>query len=290
MLTQNQIDEIANEIILRLREKRENQPTQECPEVELPQISKESDLRSESNKNKILVNQPVMRDELIRMKSKTPARIGIGKNGARLKTNTLLTLRADHAAAKDAVRKDVDAAFLEKMRLFTLQTKCRSRDEFLTRPDLGRTFDAGERAKLHEMCIENPDVQIYAADGLSSTAVMSNLENILPAIMDGLSTANLKTGTPFFVKYGRVGSMDCISEELHAKVTCVLLGERPGLATSESMSAYIAYEAQVGMPESRRTVVSNIHARGINSVEAGAYIAEAIEKIYKAKASGVELR
>lgn len=84
--------------------------------------------------------------------------------------------------------------------------------------------------------------------------------------------------------------MDQISEALNATVTCVLLGERPGLATAESMSAYIAYRATVGMPEARRTVVSNIHSRGIPAVEAGAYIVDVIEKILEAKASGVELK
>ncbi len=83
--------------------------------------------------------------------------------------------------------------------------------------------------------------------------------------------------------------MDEISELLDAEVTCVLLGERPGLSTAESMSAYLAYRATVGMPESRRTVVSNIHRDGINSVEAGAYVAEIIHTMLEKKASGVDL-
>ena len=69
-----------------------------------------------------------------------------------------------------------------------------------------------------------------------------------------------------------------------------MIGERPGLGSAESMSAYIAYNARVGMPEARRTVVSNIHKDGINAVEAGAYIVDLIRKIYDAKASGVELQ
>jgi len=84
--------------------------------------------------------------------------------------------------------------------------------------------------------------------------------------------------------------MDPISEMLDAKVTCVLIGERPGLATAESMSVYIAYEARIGMPESRRTVVSNIHSRGTPAVEAGAYLVDLLNEIFTARASGVELR
>ncbi len=84
--------------------------------------------------------------------------------------------------------------------------------------------------------------------------------------------------------------MDIISETLASEVTCLLIGERPGLATAKSMSAYIAYKASVGMIESRRTVISNIHDGGINAVEAGAYIADVIKKMLELKVSGVDLK
>jgi ethanolamine ammonia-lyase small subunit len=185
---------------------------------------------------------------------------------------------------------DVDPALLEKLGLFSVQTLCTDKNQFLTRPDLGRRFSDETLRELQSKCQKNVDVQIYASDGLSSTAIKANLENILPAIMDGLKSKGLSVGTPFYVRFGRVGTEDAISEALGCKVVCVLIGERPGLATAESMSAYIAYNATVGMPEARRTVVSNIHSGGIAAVEAGAYIADMIEKIYKAKKSGVELQ
>lgn len=229
-------------------------------------------------------------DGLERMMKRTPARIGVGNCGARLKTQTMLTLRADHAAARDAVFKDVSQELLDRMDLFTVPTCCTDKDNFLKRPDMGRVFPEESVKIISERCRHGVDVQIYAADGLSSTAIEANLENILPIIKEGLEAAGLSVGTPFFVKNGRVAAMDQISEILDAKVTCVLIGERPGLATAESMSAYIAYRATVGMPEARRTVVSNIHRRGIPAVEAGAYIVDVIGKILEAKASGVELR
>ena len=140
-----------------------------------------------------------------------------------------------------------------------------------------------------QRCIKKPDVQIYVADGLSSTAVEANLNKILPVLIITLQQKGLTVGTPFYLRYGRVGSQEHVAEVLGAKVVCVLLGERPGLATAESMSAYIAYNAYVGMPESKRTVVSNIHKDGTAAVEAGAYVAEVIEKILEQKASGVDL-
>ena len=109
-------------------------------------------------------------------------------------------------------------------------------------------------------------------------------------ILQGLKSSGVKVGTPFFLKYGRVGSMDEVSELIGADVTCVLIGERPGLITATSMSAYIAYKATVGMPEARRTVVSNIHSAGTNPAEAGAHIADIIKLILEKKTSGTELK
>ena len=109
-------------------------------------------------------------------------------------------------------------------------------------------------------------------------------------VEEGLKEKGLTTGTPIFVKYGRVGAQDRISELVGAKVVCSFIGERPGLATAESMSAYIAYHAKVGMPEARRTVVSNIHKDGVPAVEAGAYIVELLALILEKQASGEELK
>ena len=226
---------------------------------------------------------------LLRMKSRTTARIGVGRAGPRLNTQTMLTLRADHAKARDAVFADVDPALIQSLGLFTVQTTCEDKDTYVTRPDLGRQLSETAVQTLKERCVHNPDVQIYAADGLSSTAIQANLANILPVITDSLKAKGLKVGTPFFLRFGRVGSEEYVAELLGAKVVCVLIGERPGLATAESMSAYIAYQAYVGMPEAKRTVVSNIHKDGTAAVEAGAYVAEVICKILEQQASGIDL-
>lgn len=247
------------------------------------------DITSSESRAVLLLKDPEDYDALIRMKSKTTARIGVGRAGGRLNTRTMITLRADHAAAKDAVFLDVGEEIIKRLGLFEIQTKCADKNTFLTRPDLGRSFSDDAIKEIKTRCRPNPDVQIYLSDGLSSTAINANAEKILPAITEGLTSRGISVGTPFFVRFGRVGAQEEIAEALGAKVVCVLIGERPGLATSESMSAYITYEARVGMPESRRTVVSNIHSGGTAAVEAGAYIAELIEKILNAKASGVDL-
>lgn len=259
--------------------------------IVLPSVSDSTcqDITSAECKAAPLLENPKDPEALERMIKRTTARIGVGKAGPRLKTQTLLALRADHAQARDAVMKDVDPKILEDAELFTVQTLCEDKNAFITRPDLGRQLSPEAVQTLQQRCIRNPDVQIYISDGLSSTAVEANLNKILPAITEALQSKGLKVGTPFYLRFGRVGAQEHIAEILGAKVVCVLLGERPGLATAESMSAYITYNAYVGMPESKRTVVSNIHRDGTAAVEAGAYVAEVIAKILEQKASGVDL-
>lgn len=247
------------------------------------------DITSPECKARPLLDHPQDAEALERMIKRTTARIGVGRAGPRLKTQTLLALRADHAQARDAVMKDVDPRVLEDAGLFCVQSLCEDKDTYITRPDLGRQLSPEAVRTLKEKCIPNPDVQIYISDGLSSTAVEANARKILPVITEALQSKGLKVGTPFYLRFGRVGAQEHIAETLGAKVVCTLLGERPGLATAESMSAYITYNAYVGMPESKRTVVSNIHKDGTAAVEAGAYVAEVIAKILEQKASGVDL-
>ena len=258
-----------------------------APEVEdgcIPDIT-EIDIRKQ-----YLVKNPENGEEYAELKMNAPCRLGIGKAGARYNTLPQLEFRAAHSAAQDAVFNDVDAEFVEKMGLWTVQTQCDSKDTYLTRPDLGRKLSPEAVETIKAKCKKNPTVQIYVADGLSSAAVAANIGDLLPAILQGLESYKIDVGTPFFVKYGRVGVMDEISELTGATVTCTLIGERPGLITAESMSAYIAYKATVGMPEARRTVVSNIHRQGTTAVEAGAHIAELIHRMLEKKASGIDLR
>lgn len=237
-----------------------------------------------------LVENPEHGEEYAELKFNAPCRLGIGKAGARYKTLPQLEFRAAHSAAQDAVFNDVDEEFVKSQGLFIVQTQCDSKDTYLTRPDLGRKLSPEAVATIKEKCKKNPTVQIYVADGLSSASVAANIPDLLPAILQGLQNYKIDVGTPFFVKFGRVAVMDEISELTGAEVTCTLIGERPGLITAESMSAYIAYKATVGMPEARRTVVSNIHRNGTIPAEAGAHIADIIKIMLEKKASGTDLK
>ncbi|MBS4537842.1 ethanolamine ammonia-lyase subunit EutC [Clostridium sp. D2Q-11] len=293
MVSEKELREIVEQVIAELGGKSSKdmieQVVQECTDIDNTDNSELPDITTIDLKKQLLVPNPENPEEYLSMKAKTPARVGVWRAGPRYKTETLLRFRADHAVAMDAVFTNVSEEILEEMNLFTVKTKCRDKDEYLTRPDLGRKFDDEEIKKIKDKCKLNPQVQIVVADGLSSTAIEANIKDILPVINQGLEGYGVNTGTPFFIKFGRVPSMDVVSEVTKADVTCLLVGERPGLATGESMSAYIAYKSTVGMPEARRTVVSNIHQGGTAAVEAGAHIAHVIKEMLDQKASGLDL-
>lgn len=236
-----------------------------------------------------LVENPADGEKFRKMKEKTPARLGSGRAGPRYKTLTMLRFRADHAAAQDAVWSELEADFAKQHDLLPTKTKCNDKEEYLTRPDLGRCFDEHNAKAIKGVIDTPPRVQIVVGDGLSSAAIAANAMDCLAAMKDGLKARGIQTGKDIFVKYCRVGAGDAVGDITGCELVCVLVGERPGLVTDKSMSAYITYKPHTGVSESSRTVVSNIHAQGTPAVEAGAYIAELIDTILKKKVSGVGL-
>lgn len=241
-------------------------------------------------RKQLLVKNPHDKEGYLKMKAYTPARIGVGRTGTRYMTQSSLRFRADHAAAQDAVFSDVDPELVKEMGFVSTKTICKSKDEYLTRPDYGRQFDEENQAIIQKNVKKGAKIQMVVGDGLSSAAIEANIKEVIPSIKQGLKMYNLDFENVIFVKYCRVPAMDKIGEISDADVVCLLVGERPGLVTAESMSAYVAYRPTVGMPEARRTVISNIHKGGTPAVEAGAYIAELIKKMLDKKKSGIDLK
>ncbi|MDT2757748.1 ethanolamine ammonia-lyase subunit EutC [Enterococcus asini] len=241
-------------------------------------------------RKQLLVKDPCDKEGYLKMKAYTPARIGVGRTGTRYMTQSSLRFRADHAAAQDAVFSDVDPELVKEMGFISTKTICKTKDEYLTRPDYGRQFDEENLDIMRKNTKKGAKIQMVVGDGLSSAAIEANIREVIPAIKQGLKMYNLDFEDVIFVKYCRVPAMDKIAETTDAEVVCLLVGERPGLVTAESMSAYVAYRPTVGMPEARRTVISNIHKGGTPAVEAGAYIAELIKKMLDKKKSGIDLK
>ncbi|NRQ53259.1 ethanolamine ammonia-lyase subunit EutC [Brevibacillus sp. HD1.4A] len=248
----------------------------------------QSDVSEEPERTAQIPN-PQWKEGLDELLTSTPARIGVWRTGVRPLTKTMLQLRRDHAAAVDAVYGEVRQEVLDQFSLFTVETQYDNTENYLKRPDMGRILtDEGVRL-LQERCQKKPQVQIVVSDGLSASAVDANLKDVLPSLLDSLKSYGLSCGTPFFVKGGRVASMDHIGEVLEPEVLVMLIGERPGLVTAHSMSAYMCYRPRKGMVESERTVISNIHRQGTSPVEAGAHIGTILSKMLEQKASGVKL-
>ena len=237
-----------------------------------------------------LVAHPEKREAFLELKRRTPARLAVGRAGARYKTLTQLRMRADHAAAQDSVFSMVDEEFVAKQGYVPVQTLGGDKDQYLTRPDLGRRFGAEAQEVIRKTLGSNPKVALVVGDGLSSAAIEANAADCMAAVQQGLRAYHIEPGPVLFVKYCRVGASDHIGELTGAEVVCMLVGERPGLVTAESMSAYLTYGAHIGIPESRRTVISNIHRQGTTAVEAGAHIAELVDRMLKQKTSGIDLK
>jgi len=248
------------------------------------------DVSAASTMDQFFVPDPFNREGYLTMKQYTPARIGVWRAGPRYNTFSMLRFRADHATAQDSVFTDVGDKFLSDNGLICGQSNCGSRDEHVTRPDLGRQLCEETKALFSQKLQKSPKVLLMVGDGLSSAAIEANAAITLAAIKQGLKGYGIEVGPIPFVKFCRVGAMDQMGVLTGADVVCVLIGERPGLVTSESMSAYLAYKPSPDRPESWRTVVSNIHKGGTPAAEAGAHLASLIKRILDEKISGVDLK
>lgn len=204
----------------------------------------------------------------------TPARLDISSTGSRYKTKDYLDFLAAQSAAADAVFTEVSKDTINQLGMLEIKTKCKSKHDMITRPDWGRIIEEDQQQMLLENCEQFPDVQIYFGDGLSSPSIAANAKDIFEILKKGLNDLGKTVGTPFFVRYCRVNTARTIGPLLGAKVVCVLIGERPGLITDESMSAYIARKPSHEMQESDYTVISNISRHGVLPVEAAAHMVD----------------
>lgn len=229
---------------------------------------------------------------LVELMKSTTARIGVGRTGPRIKTASLLLFQADHAITQDALYSDIDQSILDKYGLFTIQTNISGgKEQYLLRPDLGRQLNNNGKITIKEKCKIAPDIQLVIGDGLSSAAIEANIAQIFPVIKQGVESAGLSFGTPFHVKYCRVGVLNDIGEIIRPKVLILLIGERPGLGRAQSMSAYMAYMPKTGDNDADRDVVCNIFENGgTNPLEAGAFVVQIAQKMIKHQASGVKLK
>jgi ethanolamine ammonia-lyase small subunit len=235
-------------------------------------------------------------DLIEKIRARTPARVLAGRTGAAYRTATQLQLRQDHAAARDAVRAEFDLTrdlgidFVQRWKLFSVSTLAASKDEYLRRPDLGRRLSEDSRRLLLAQCPRNAHLQIVIGDGLSVTAVSTQVPALLSLLAEKARLRGWMLGQPFAVQYCRVGVMNDLGELLKPKIVVLLIGERPGLATAESLSAYMAYQPRAGHNDSNRNLISNIHSRGVSTEAAASRIIDLAEQMMQRQTSGVEIK
>lgn len=296
-MDQKQIDALVREVIGKLNINNTNGTPVTTQSNNTSQATNNAsveccsiDLGSKEAKQWIGVQHPHNIEALQSLKNNTASRVGSGRTGVRPRTNSLLRFLADHSRSKDTVLKEVPHEWVEKQGLLELQSEITDKDQYLTRPDMGRILSEQSIKTLLEKCKKNPQVQVIVSDGLSTDAITTNYEEILPPLLSGLKSAGLDVGTPFFVRYGRVKIEDQIGELLGAKAVVLLVGERPGLGQSESLSCYAVYSPTVAKTvEADRTCISNIHRAGTPPVEAAAVIVDLVKRMLDKKASGIGL-
>jgi ethanolamine ammonia-lyase small subunit len=241
-----------------------------------------------------LDSESVRLRELI--EARTPARLLVGRAGPAYRTVTQLELRRDHASAVDAVHweisleRDFGSDFIQQWNLFEVRTRAQTKIEHLMRPDLGRQLDDAARQTIANRCSRGADLQVVIGDGLSGAAVVAQVPALLPLLRIEADRHRWSFGQPFLVRYCRVGTLNDLGEILGSAVIVLLIGERPGLATAESLSAYMAYRPQPGHTDADRNLVSNIHTRGVAPDLASRRIAALAEQMRQAKTSGVAVK
>jgi ethanolamine ammonia-lyase small subunit len=207
-----------------------------------------------------------------------------------------LELRGAHASAVDAVwaefdlQKDFPPEFVAQWKLFQVASKAESKSQFLLSPDRGRALDDAAKGTIVQLCPKAPDIQIVIGDGLSSAAVSAQVPLLYPLLQQAFRDVGWTVGQPFVVRYSRVGIMNAIGDILSPRVIVLLIGERPGLATAESLSAYMAFSPRSGHTDADRNLISNIHARGVRIEDAAGRIANLAVQMMALKRSGTTLK
>jgi ethanolamine ammonia-lyase small subunit len=233
---------------------------------------------------------------LAAVRARTPARVFVGRAGGSYRTPMQLALREDHAAALDAVRTELDLErdfgreVVGRWRLFEVRTQAADKTQYLLRPDLGRRLHEEARAEIVRRCPAGADLQVAIGDGLSATAVAAQVPALLPRLAEEVACRGWTFGQPLVIRHCRVGVLNDLGEVLRPQVIVLLIGERPGLATAESLSAYLGYRPQSGHTDADRNLISNIHARGVPPAEAAQRIAALAEQMIARRTSGVAVK
>ena len=231
-----------------------------------------------------------------RLRTLTPARVGLGRTGVSQETRDLLSFQQAHALARDAVHARMDAASaaavigeITHQPVLRLRSRCTDRAEYLQRPDLGRQLDGASREVLRTAVPRKQvDLAIVVADGLSALAVERHVPPLLRAWWPTLG--GWRVAPVCVVEQGRVAIGDAIGEALGGQLCVMLIGERPGLSSPDSLGAYITWEPTAGRTDAERNCISNIRTEGLGYAQAASQLSFYVNEARRRKLTGVGLK
>jgi ethanolamine ammonia-lyase small subunit len=226
----------------------------------------------------------------------TPARVALGHSGVSVPTGAQLAFQLAHAQARDAVHLELDAealaATLEQAGYGCLlvHSRCPDRITYLQRPDLGRRLDADSRERLARLAGAPCSLALVVADGLSALAIERHALPFLAALRSRLAPDNWTVAPLVLARQARVALGDEIGEVLGAQAVVVLIGERPGLSSPDSMGLYLSWAPKIGLTDARRNCISNVRAGGLSYDEAAYKLHYLLTEARARGMSGVELK
>jgi len=251
------------------------------------------------------IDELVIENPWASLRRYTDARIGLGRAGVSVPTKHLLAFQLAHAKAQDAVHKALDVATLvERLKHQTwypssgpinLHSRAEDRTQYLQRPDYGRRLDDRSSKVLRDYrnaTDSHYDLAIAIVDGLSALAIETNavlfLDSLIPKLHNDSDSWHI---SPLcIVEQGRVAIGDVIGELLHARCVLVLIGERPGLSSPDSMGLYMTWNPKLGRTDAQRNCISNIRASGLTYQEASHRALHLLNEARKKQLSGIQLK
>ncbi|MGD9635605.1 MAG: ethanolamine ammonia-lyase subunit EutC [Pirellulales bacterium] len=243
-------------------------------------------------------DQQITADAWTKLRAATSARIALGRAGGSLPTQEWLDFKAAHAAARDAVHQTFDAEQLAGeiaalgVESIVLQTAATDRHTYLQRPDWGRRLNPASAARLQALAdpASPPDLAIVASDGLSALAVHRQVVPLLALLLPKLATDRWRLAPLVVVRFGRVAVEDEVGALLGTQLALMLIGERPGLGSPDSLGAYLVHAPRVGNKDANRNCVSNIRPEGLDSNAAADTLFYLLSESRRRQISGVELK
>ena len=221
----------------------------------------------------------------------TPARLDVGRAGARPPTAAWLAFQRDHAAARDAVWHAWSDAFVDRLRtlgFLVVASAAPDRDAYVRTPPLGRVLAAGAADAIRAAGPASPAIQVVLSDGLSPIAAETHFERLWQGLDHHLTTLGT-LGVPVAVRNGRVAVADEIGAAVGASLVVHVIGERPGLGAADSLGCYLTWKPGAGTTDADRKCISNVRPAGLDPAEAGATIAGVCRRIFECGSSGTDL-